>query len=463
MTTSEAVIRGDDDFRGSNFAGALKSAREEPTVLLEKEKGLTENSYYEASVQRPPPAPPLTGKVSVDVCVVGGGYAGLSAALELATHGFSVALLEARTVGWGASGRNGGHVIVGYATDDTMEHQLSPADARRAWDISAEGVRLLRERIDRYAIDCDYRPGYLTLSVNARKSRALQAWAERVQRVYEYPMEWIPPEKIRDWVASERFHAGTYDEQSGHLHPLKFCLGLAEAARVAGVRFFENSPVTQLLRGEQPLVKTATGEVACRFVVLAGNVYLGEFGRTVAPEITGRIMPVGTYIIATESMGPDRAHALLERRAAASDTNFVLDYFRLSADHRLLFGSGDSYSAATPRKLVGKMRRQMLLVFPQLADLKVEYAWGGFVDVTMNRAPDFGRIGGNIYYLQGFSGHGLALTGMAGKLVAEAIAGQAERFDLFARIKHLPFPGGAHMRTPALVLGMLYFRLRDLF
>lgn len=432
-------------------------------ALLEKERGLTENSYYEASTRRPPPAAPLQGRITVDVCVVGGGYAGLSAALELATHGYSVALLEARTIGWGASGRNGGHVIVGYATDHVMEDQLSPAEARRAWDISAEGVTLLRDRIRNYHIDCEYRSGYLTLAVNARKAKALRHWAERVEKNYDYALRWIPPGEIGDWVASERFEAGTYDPQSGHLHPLKFCLGLATAARRLGVQLFENSPAMHIERGALPLVKTQQGAVACRFVVLAGNVYLGEFGDTVAPELTGRIMPVGTYIVATESMGQKRADALIRNRAAASDTNFVLDYFRLSADHRLLFGSGDSYSADTPRKLVSKMQRQMLAVFPQLEDLAVQYAWGGFVDVTMNRAPDFGRIGHNIYYLQGFSGHGLALTGMAGKLVAEAIAGQAERFDLFARIKHLPFPGGHYMRTPALMLGMMYFRLRDLF
>jgi gamma-glutamylputrescine oxidase len=431
-------------------------------VLLEKERGLTENSYYEAGVRRPEPALPLAGRVTADVCVVGGGYAGLSAALELATHGYSVALLEAKAIGWGASGRNGGHVIVGYATDHVMEDQLTPAQAREAWDISAEGMRLLRERIAKYHIDCDYQPGYLTLAINARKAHALQRWAERVLSAYEYPLHWISPQEIGDWVASERFHAGTYDADSGHLHPLKFCLGLAEAARRTGVHFYEHSPARHIERGPRPLVQTDSGEVECRFVVLAGNVYLGEWGNTVAPELTGRIMPVGTYIVATESMGPERAAALIAKRAAASDTNFVLDYFRLSADHRLLFGSGDSYSAATPRQLVGKMQKQMLAVFPQLADLGIDYAWGGFVDVTMNRAPDFGRIGDNIYFLQGFSGHGLALTGMAGKLVAEAINGQAARFDLFARIKHLPFPGGAWMRTPALVLGMWWFRMRDL-
>jgi gamma-glutamylputrescine oxidase len=209
------------------------------------------------------------------------------------------------------------------------------------------------------------------------------------------------------------------------------------------------------------VVRTAQGEVHCDFVLLAGNVYLAEYGDDVAPEVSSRIMPVGTYMIATEPMGRSRADALIQSRAAASDTNFVLDYFRLSADDRLLFGSGDSYSGKTPRKLIDRMRDSMLAVFPQLADLRIEHAWGGFVDITMNKAPDFGRLHPNIYYLQGFSGHGVAMAGMAGKLAAEAIAGQVERFDLFARLRHRAFPGGALLRTPALVLGMLYYRLRD--
>lgn len=431
-------------------------------MLLEKELGLTENSYYEASTVRPPPSPSLAGTQMADVCVVGGGYAGLSAALELAERGYSVALLEARQLGWGASGRNGGQAIVGFAAEAAIESQLSTEDACRAWNTSVEGLHLMRERIHRYGIDCDHQPGYLTLAVTVKKARQLHAWVEHIASAYHYPIQWVGPADIGHWIASERFHAGAFDPQSGHLHPLKFCLGLADAARATGVRIFENSPVTRVQRGQRPTVRTAEGEVRCQFVVLAGNVYLGEYGNTVAPELTGRIMPVGTYIIATEPMGRERADALIAHRAAVSDTNFVLDYFRLSADNRLLFGSGDSYSAATPRKLVIKMMRQMLTVFPQLDDLSIQYAWGGFVDITMNRAPDFGRVKDNIYYLQGFSGHGLALTGMAGKLVAEAIAGQAERFDLFSRIRHLPFPGGALMRTPALVLGMLYFRLRDL-
>jgi gamma-glutamylputrescine oxidase len=195
---------------------------------------------------------------------------------------------------------------------------------------------------------------------------------------------------------------------------------------------------------------------------LAGNVYLGEYGDDVAPEIKSRIMPVGTYIIATEPMGDERAAALMPKRPAVSDNNFVLDYFRLSADNRLLFGAGDNYRASKPRHLADRIRSRMLDVFPQLEDLKIPYAWGGFVDITMNRAPHFGRLQNNIYYLQGFSGHGIAMTGMAGRLVAETIAGQAERFDLFSRLKHMPFPGGDFLRTPALVLGMWFYRIRDL-
>lgn len=426
---------------------------------------LTRHSYYEASVTRPPASAPLAGRITADVCVVGGGYAGLSAALELAERGYSVALLEAQQVGWGASGRNGGQALVGFgfAGQEAIEVQLHAADARRAWDISVEALQLLRARIDKHAIACDFVPGHLSLAVSARKARALEAWVKHVGHAYGYPLQSIGPAEVGDWIASERFHAGAFDAQSGHLHPLKYCLGLAAAARAAAVQIFENSAAIEIERGDSPVVKTAAGEIACRFVVLAGNVYLGEFGKRVAPELTPRIMPVGTYIITTEPMTKERADALIRQRAAAFDTNLVLDYFRVTADNRLLFGGGESYSTVTPGNLAGRMRQRMLAVFPQLADLPVPYVWGGFVDITMNQAPDFGRLGSNIYYLQGFSGHGLAMAVMAGKLAAEAVAGQAERFDLLSRIKHHAFPGGALLRIPALVLGMLYYRLRELF
>ncbi|MHB9103209.1 MAG: NAD(P)/FAD-dependent oxidoreductase, partial [Sulfuricella sp.] len=344
---------------------------------------------------RPPASEPLAGRITADVCVVGGGYAGLSAALELAERGYSVALLEAQQVGWGASGRNGGQALVGFgfAGQEAIEVQLHAADARRAWDISVEALRLLRARIDKHAIACDFVPGHLSLAVNARKARALEVWVRHVGHAYGYPLQFISAAEVGNWIASERFHAGAFDAQSGHLHPLKYCLGLAAAARAASVQIFENSAAIGIERGDSPVVKTVDGEVACRFVVLAGNVYLGEFGKRVAPELMPRIMPVGTYIITTEPMTKERADALIRQRAAAFDTNLVLDYFRLTADNRLLFGGGESYSTVTPLNLVGRMRQRMLAVFPQLADLPVPYVWGGFVDITMNQAPDFGRLG----------------------------------------------------------------------
>jgi gamma-glutamylputrescine oxidase len=432
-------------------------------MLLQKELGVIEHSYYEASVTRPVTIPPLTGAEIADVCVVGAGYAGLSAALELAQRGYSVILLEAQRIGWGASGRNGGQVIVGLGEGDSaVEKQFSKSDARRAWDISVEGLQLIQQRIKTHDIDCDYTPGNLTLAVRPKKSMELQSWAEHTTSTYDYPLQWVSPEEISQWIDSPHYHSGVYDATSGHLHPLKYCLGLAGAALDAGVRIHEGSAVYAIKRSKNPVVQTLQGEVTCQFVVLAGNVYLGEYGSEVAPELRSRIMPVGTYIIASEPMEETRARALMPRRPAASDNNFVLDYFRLSADNRLLFGAGDNYRASKPRHVMERVRSRMLDVFPQLTDLAIPYAWGGFVDITINRAPHFGRLGNNIYYLQGFSGHGLAMTGMAGKLVAETIAGQTERFDLLSRIKHFPFPGGTWMRTPALVLGMWFYRLRDL-
>lgn len=432
-------------------------------MLLKKELGVVEDSYYEDSVRRPALNLPLTGRVEADVCVVGGGYAGLSAALELAARGYSVVLLEAQRVGWGASGRNGGQVIVGFGSDGecAIEKQFSREDALRAWEVSTAALDLVRRRIREHAIDCDWQPGYLSLATRERKVPALRRWMEHAVRCYGHPLQWIGPGEVRDWVRSDRFHSAVFDPESGHLHPLKYCLGLARAAVAAGARIHEASPVFHVERGERPVVRTGIGSCRCRFVVLAGNVYLGEYGDEVAPEVSSRILPVGTYMVASQPMGPGRATELMPRRPAASDTNFVLDYFRLSADHRLLFGGADSYTGSTPRNLVERMRRAMLQVFPQLDDLQVTHAWGGFVDVTLNRAPDFGRIGSNMYYLQGFSGHGVAMAGMAGLLAAQAIAGDAERFDLMARIRHRRVPGGSLLRTPGLVLGMLYYQLRD--
>ena len=435
--------------------------------LLSTDRQLTKNSYYVATAPRQRRFAALQSNVDADVAVVGGGLAGLSAAIELADRGYSVVLLEARQVGWGASGRNGGQAIAGLACDQSViEAQLGREASRRVWDMTLEAIRLIGERRERFGIDCDWRDGYLGLAVSARKARELRGWHDQMRADYGYETTWIGPQEMPGWIASPRYHGGIHDPLGGHLHPLKYSLGMADAAAGLGVRIFEDSGVTAIEPGRVVKLRTATGSVSASHVLLSGNVYL----QGLAPVLEKRVMPVGTYIVASEPLEPARAAALIPSGSAVCDTNFVLDYFRTTRDHRLLFGGRVSYSTTTPPNLAASMQRRMARTFPQLAGTKVEFAWGGFVDISMNRAPDFGRLAerlgdpawANVYYLQGFSGHGLALTGLAGKLVAEAIAGDAERFDTFARIRHRPFPGGRLLRTPALVAGMAYYRLRDL-
>jgi gamma-glutamylputrescine oxidase len=427
--------------------------------FLQSDRDLSRNSYYAATVNRSQRHAPLSGAIRCDVAIVGGGLAGLSAALELRERGLDVVLLEAREIGWGASGRNGGQAIHGLACgQDVIEGQLGLEDARRVWDMTIEALDMLRERIAKHDIACDWRDGFLGVATNARKSAELSAWADRTESVYRYPLTRIPQEDVPDWISSTRYHSAIHDARSGHLHPLKYCLGLARAAADAGVRIFENTEVTGLAQGAEVRLATANGEVRASQALLAGNVYLQD----VAPQLERRIMPVGTYIVCSEPIAPQIADTLIPTRSAVCDTDFVLDYFRPTNDRRMLYGGRVSYSTKTPANLRESMRRRMVATFPQLASAKIEFAWGGFVDITMNRAPDFGRLAGNVYYLQGFSGHGLALTGLAGRIVAEAMTTDAGRFDLFARLKHRAFPGGRLLRTPALVLGMAWYRLKDL-
>jgi gamma-glutamylputrescine oxidase len=417
-------------------------------------------SYYSATANPAPARPPLAGAVDCDVCVVGGGITGCAAALNLAERGYRVVLIEGHGIGHGGSGRSGGQLIAGFARDmDELRRLVPRADARRLWDLSVEAIALIRERVQRHAIACDLAFGQMSVAIKPRQRRELLAVRRDLEEEYGYRgLRLIEGDALRALLGTWRYRAGLYDPGSGHLHPLNYTLGLAAAAEAAGVRVFERSPATALTRGEPVVVRTPLGEVRARFLVLAGGAYMGEL----APELRRKIMPVGTYITATEPLGADRAGALIRDNLAVTDINFVLDYFRLSADHRLLFGGRVSYSTLDPPRLAATLRQRMLAVFPQLADVRQDYTWGGYVDITINRFPHFGRLSPNIYFAHGFSGHGIALTGLAGQLIAEVIAGQAERFDLFARIRHRDFPGGRALRTPLLVLAMLWFRLRDL-
>jgi gamma-glutamylputrescine oxidase len=297
------------------------------------------------------------------------------------------------------------------------------------------------------------------VAIKPRHDTELQAWRDELVADYGYTsLRWLGRDEVRALLATDRYTGGLYDTRSGHLHPLNYTLGLAAAAEAAGVRIFEGSQVSRLEHGDTVAVCTTEGTVRAKHVALCCNAYMDEL----SPRLRARIMPVGTYIVATEPLGQARIEALMRENIGVTDVNWVLDYFRRSADHRLLFGGRVSYSGLDPLNTERATRARMLRVFPQLADVKIGYAWGGYVDITMSRAPDFGRLAPNVYYLQGFSGHGIALTGMAGKLVAESIAGQAERFDLFTKLDHRDFPGGRALRTPALVLAMLWFRLKDL-
>ncbi|MDP3652051.1 MAG: FAD-binding oxidoreductase [Rhodoferax sp.] len=433
-------------------------------MLLDSDTQLNQKSYYEASVQRDPVAPPLQGALNADVVVVGAGFAGLSTAIELAQRGYKVVVLEADRVCSGASGRNGGQAIVGYACgQEPFEQQLGKAQARLAWEMSLEAIDLIDERIAQFQIDCDRVNGYLYVADSPRKARALEAEMLALQQNHGLAVDFKTGTAAQHYIESPLYCAAAYEKKSGHLHPLKYGLGLARAARALGVQIFETSAVVDLRRGSRLTAVTAKGAVTAQFGVLAGNCTLGEYGPKVAPEIGPRVMPVGTYIIGTGALTPELCRSLIPSNAAVCDNNFILDYFRFSADHRMLFGGRVSYSARTPADLQATMAQRMGDVFPALREVPVEFVWGGFVDISMNRAPDFGRLGDNLYYLQGFSGHGVALTGLAGRVVAQAVAGQAERFDVFAQLQHRKFPGGALLRTPSLVLGMLYHRLRDAF
>ncbi len=332
-------------------------------------------------------------------------------------------------------------------------------DAHRLFDLSIEALDLTQSLMREHAIDCDYRPNHLHLAVKPRHVRELEQWTRELHDDYGYASaRLVNRAELQDHVRSDRYLSGLLDPRSGHLQPLKYTQGLARAAETAGAVIYENSEILRYDDGAEVRVHTAQGTVRCAHLVLCGNAYIG----TVAPALARRILGVGTYIIATEPLGKERARGLLPSNAAVADVNWILDYFRRSEDHRLLFGGRVSYSAVQPPRLAESMRKRMVRAFPSLADVKVANAWGGYLDITMSRAPDFGRLAPNVYYLQGFSGHGVALAGLAGKLVAEAVARTAERFDVFARIPHRDFPGGPLLRRPSLILAMLYYRLRDL-
>ncbi len=417
------------------------------------------DSYYAATAKGITDFPQLQGEIEADVCVIGGGYTGLSAALHLAERGYKVALLEAERIGWGASGRNGGHVGIGQRLDQqTLEAKVGQEMAKVYWQLGLEAVQTVKDLVQRHNIDCDLKAGALHVTHKAAHAADYRAEVEHLQQHYNYQsIRFVEQDEVRQLVGSEQYVCGTEDSFSCHLHPLNYALGLARAARDAGVQLFEHSRVTGYSTGAQPLVSTAQGTVKAKFVVLGCNGYLGKL----EPRLAGKIMPINNFVLATEPLSEAQCRELIRNDTSVADSLFVINYWKLSGDNRLLFGGGENYTSRFPRDMKTFVRKYMLRVYPQLANTRIDYAWGGTLAITLNRMPHFGRLEDNVFYAQGYSGHGVPTATMAGKLLAEAVAGTAERFDVMASYPTHTFPGGTLLRWPGLVAGMLYYSLRD--
>ncbi|MDH5188896.1 MAG: FAD-binding oxidoreductase [Rhodospirillaceae bacterium] len=418
------------------------------------------DSYYAASANPAGKRHHLEGDISCDVCVIGAGITGTSAALHLAQQGYNVVVLESHKVGWGASGRSGGQAIIGYNKGVRDLYSIvGRDDTKKLWDMALYSKQLLLDTVNKHNIKCDLKWGHLMMAIKPRQMRELAQTKEELETETGYEgLQMLDREQAFERVGSHKYIGALSDPQSGHLHPLNYTLGLAAAAEENGAIIYEETPATHIQPGDKPIVSTPFGNVKCDHVIMCANAYLNKLD----PKATKKIMPVGTFIVATEPLSDDMARSLIRDDEGVVDINFVLNYWRLSAEKRLLFGGRVSYSGIVPFDLKQTMGNSMRKIYPQLKDARVDYAWGGNVAITVNRLPHFGRAAKNIYFAHGFSGHGILFTGLAGKLMAEAVQGTAERFDVFTRIPHMSFPGGELMRKPLLVLSMAYFKLRDI-
>ncbi|SLN16154.1 NAD(P)/FAD-dependent oxidoreductase [Pseudooctadecabacter jejudonensis] len=412
-------------------------------------------SYYAATATPLDPFPTAKGAIACDVCVVGGGYSGLSAALHLAQAGMDVVLLDAQRVGFGASGRNGGQVGTGQRIgQDDLEKIAGLEHARALWGLSLESVHLVRDLIAKHDMACGWSDGIIEADHRAKFVPHSHAYADKLRTEYDYDLiRPIDREEMRSLVGSPAYHGGTLDMGGGHLHPLRYALGLARAAQDAGVRIFENSKVIEVKNNAN--VTTQASEINAQYVVMGCNGYLGALNDTVAT----RVMPINNFIAATAPL--DDPRAIIRGNHAVADSKFVINYFRLSDDDRLLFGGGESYGYRFPRDIAATVRKPMSEIFPQLKEVQIDYAWGGTLGITMNRLPHFARLSDRVLSISGYSGHGVAMATLGGKLAAEAVQGQAERFDLFSTLPSPRFPGGPRLRTPLLALAMIWYSLRD--
>lgn len=404
--------------------------------------------------------PHLAQNLHADVCIIGAGFGGLSAALELAEQGKSVIVLEGARIGFGASGRSGGQAINGFEDGiDEYVEQFGFDMTQKLWAMSLEAIDIIDERIAKYGIQCDWKKGYATLALNHRRMDDLLAIEKSSREVFGYGnMQLWDKAQLKQYLGSDIYVGGLFDSNSGHLHPLNYCLGLAKACLDLGVQIFEHSPVVDMkTQGDKVMLKTKKAQVTAQNVVIATNAYIAGLPRSIHRGTARKILPVESFIIATEPLEQSVADSVINNGMSVCDNNLLLDYYRLSADNRLLFGSDSSSN----KDMVQVMRRNMLKVFPQLADVNIDYGWGGPIDMTMNSQPHFGRIKPNIYFAHGYSGHGVALTGLAGRIIAEAILGNDERLSVFEQLKIPSIYGGKLVKKLALKVGIPYYRFLD--
>ncbi len=415
-------------------------------------------TWYEATANPRPDCPPLAGDAEADICIVGGGFTGVSAALELAQRGYKAVLLEAERIGYGATGRNGGQANTGLRCGAAMLiERFGLAEAKRLWSVAQEAHALIGERIAKHRIDCQRRLGTLGASLRADyRDDVDREVAAMVEHFGYTEARRVDRDEIRQLLATDIYHGGMVDRGASHLHPLNYAIGVAQAAIAAGATVHERTRATAI-DADGHGVTTANGRIRARHTIVACNGYLGDL----VPALQPKILPIKNYLVATESLGEARARELNRDDLAVHDSRFVVNYYRMTHDHRLLFGGGEVYGRRDPADIKSFVRRHALSVYPQLADARIDYGWGGWLALTVDRLPHLGRLSRDLYFAQGYSGQGVALSGLYGRLIAEAIAGTAERFDLFASIRHRDFPGGALMRWPLQVLGMLWYSLRD--
>lgn len=423
-------------------------------------------SYYFSSRQYTQEYPMLSGEVSTDICVIGGGFSGVNTALELAERGHKVTLIEAYRIGWGASGRNGGQLIRGIGHGlDQFKNKIGEDGIQQIHKMGFEAVEIVKSRVKKYDINCDLKMGYCDL---ANKPRHMQDFEEELiwldKMGYPYESKLIQKEDMHQVVGSDFYLGGLTDMGSGHLHPLNLVAGEAQAASSLGVQIFEQSPVTNIQYAHetgqsQHVIKTEHGQIKANRLVICGNAYVAGLDKT----LEGTVLPAGSYVIATEPLSEEVANKVLPQDMAVCDQRVDLDYYRLSADRRLLFGGLCTYSGRDPKSIIDALRPNMDRVFPYLKDVKIDFHWGGMIGIGANRFPQVGMLHPNVYYAQAYSGHGVNATHMAAKIIAEAIDGQQERLELLSKIKHMRFPGGRNLRSPLLAAGMLYHRVKDLF